>query len=133
MFNTSLVSILEKALEGSSLRHSVISNNIANVNTPGFKKSEVDFRDALKRQLEKPAVQRLKQTRLKHLPDKEADLLSGFQVVKESNSSLRTDGNNVDIEMELAGLAENTIYYNSLVQLLSSQISLLKTSINEGR
>jgi flagellar basal-body rod protein FlgB len=54
-------------------------------------------------------------------------------VIQGEQTSLRTDDNNVDIDMELATLAENNLYFNSLAHFLSSQLSLLRQSISEGR
>ena len=132
MFQTRLFDWLEKSMDGSVRQHAVIGNNIANVNTPGFKKSVDSFRDELEKSLE-PAKE-LKTTNSKHLQGNSS--LCGedcIKVTRVTNTSLRNDGNNVDIDMELAALAENNLYFNSLAQLLSSQLALLRHSISEGR
>jgi len=124
-------SILERAMSASALRHKVISNNIANVNTPLFKKSDVSFEDQLAEALAptKPAITR---THAKHLTGKQA---GGFDpvITTDKTTSLRTDGNNVDIDAEMAGMAKNTIYYDAVAQQLSRYFSNLKSVINEGR
>ena len=130
MFNTRISDLLEKAMDGSAKKHAVISNNIANVNTPGFKKSEVTFLDELERALT-PAGE-LKRTNPKHLPEP-PDGADYIKVNRITNTSLRNDGNNVDVDMELAALAQNNIYFNSLAQFLSLQLALLRHSISEGR
>lgn len=125
------VAVLEQALSASSLRQKVISNNIANVNTPGYKKSEVLFEDMLQSALSGNKMPML-QTNERHLPLKQ----SGFPTPKInniSNTSIRMDGNNVDIDGEMAELAKNNIYYNAVVQQLGSYFSGIKTAIKEGR
>lgn len=132
MIKPAWLNSIQKALDGSALKHTVISNNLANVNTPGFKKSEVSFQAALEESL-RPGAE-LKRTRDLHLPaaiNVEDSRIIQIRQVQET--TLRNDGNNVDMDMELAALAENNLYFNSLAQLLSSQLSLLRQSISEGR
>ena len=129
MFNTTTINLLEKAMNGGVLRHSILTDNLANVNTPGFKKSDVSFRSTLDSVL--VSTLQLKTTKSKHL--KAGEVKSEPAVVRFPETSLRNDGNNVDIDMELASLAENTLYLNSLTQFLSAQLGLLRQSISEGR
>lgn len=132
MLETKLVNVLNQAMNGSSVKNSVISNNIANVNTPGFKKSSASFQHELAESLNQGSRLALKRTSVKHLPGSPSGEVA-VNVSEIDNTSLRTDGNNVDIDMELALLAENNIYFNGLADLLSSQLALLRTSITEGR
>lgn len=119
--------ILEQALYTASFRHRVISNNIANVNTPGFKKSEVPFEQVLERK-----TRELTKTHARHFDLKStASATPSAQTL--SNYSLRTDGNNVDIDSEMAELAKNNIYYDAVVQQLSRYFLNIKSAINEGR
>lgn len=125
------VAVLEQAISASSLRQKVISNNIANVNTPGYKKSEVLFEDMLQSAMNNEKMPML-QTNERHLPLKQ----SGFPTPKVNvigNTSMRIDGNNVDIDGEMADLAKNNIYYNAVVQQLGSYFSGIKSAIKEGR
>jgi flagellar basal-body rod protein FlgB len=116
------------------VRNTVIGNNIANVNTPGYKKMEVSFQAELEKSIEQAARGLdLKRTNIKHITAKGLLSEDAINVTEINDTSLRTDGNNVDIDIELASLAENTLYFNSLVQLLTSQLTLLRTSITEGR
>ncbi len=123
-------SVLEQALGAASLRHKVIANNIANVNTPGFKKSDVVFEEKLAAAMAGKRAG-LTRTHAKHLPGRQGD---GFSpaVVTDTKTSLRTDGNNVDIDAEMANVAKNTIYYNAVAQQLGSYFSNLKTAIRGG-
>lgn len=129
MSNPDLINLLEKAMNGSTFRHSVLANNIANVNTPGYKRADVNFRscfdEALDNQLglETTSPLHLKRINQKNSPE----------IVIDTQTTLRNDGNNVDIDIELATMSENNLYFNSLAQLLSSQLSMLRQAIAEGR
>jgi len=123
--------VLEQALNSASFRHKVISNNIANINTPGFKKSEVPFEQQLGSILDNNN-QQLSRTHERHLNAKNKnDLTPAARTL--SNYSLRTDGNNVDIDIEMAELAKNNIYYDAVAQQLSRYFSNIKSAINGGR
>jgi len=124
--------ILEKALSASVLRQKTISNNIANVNTPGFKKSEVSFEDKLQTAVNQSLLP-LTRTNDKHLL---AGGVSGAlepTVTVDNNTSMRLDGNNVDIDKEMAGLAKNNIYYSAVAQQLGKHYNLLLSAIKEGK
>ncbi|HWQ62626.1 MAG TPA: flagellar basal body rod protein FlgB, partial [Negativicutes bacterium] len=102
--------VLEQALGAAALRHKVIANNIANVNTPGFKKSDVVFEDKLAAAMTgKPLP--MARTHAGHLPGRQGDAFTPA-VVTDTTTSLRTDGNNVDIDAEMANVAKNTLYYD---------------------
>jgi flagellar basal-body rod protein FlgB len=122
---------LEYALSASALRNKVISNNIANVNTPGFKRSDVAFEDMLAEALEKDNSS-LSRTNDRHFFSNAATL-EAPSVAAETNTSLRTDGNNVDIDTEMANLAKNNIYYDSVAQILKSYFANLQSAIKEGK
>lgn len=125
-------SVLEQGINAASLRHKVVSNNIANVNTPGFKKSEVIFENLLQDELNGRRGLALAKTNGSHLSNRVSE--SGAPFINTINStSFRTDGNNVDIDIEMANLAKNNIYYNALVTQLSKHLAGLKSAINEGR
>lgn len=130
LFNN--VNVLQKGLDASWLKNQVITNNIANVDTPGFKSSNVEFESAFKSALEQGGMV-TKKTREKHMDfGASLDDMSSM-VTKNDNSSMRMDGNNVDIDTENAELAKNTIYYNTLVQQISSELRRLSMVINEGK
>lgn len=124
---SSQVSVLEQALGAASLRQKVISNNIANVNTPGFKKSEVSFEDLLQDAVSGGKLQ-LTRTQEKHIPTQENGQISPI-ISTDDSTTFRTDGNNVDIDVEMAGLAKNSIYYDAVAQQLNTYFSNLKSAI----
>lgn len=123
--------VLEKALSASSLRQKTISNNIANVNTPKFKRSEVLFEDILQQKMSGSQQLDLAKTNEKHISTQSQGLAPTMRMV--ADNSFRTDGNNVDIDIEMANMAKNSIYYDALAQQLSRYFSTLKSVIKEGR
>ncbi len=131
IFNST--AFLEKGLDAAWQRNEVISDNIANVDTPGFKRSEVEFESIFKSAMEDAAFN-AKQTRAGHLLKGSSDLDYISSVVnKDGSTSMRLDGNNVDIDYESAELAKNTIYYNTLIKKISSEFTRLKMAIREGK
>ncbi|MDR3288277.1 MAG: flagellar basal body rod protein FlgB [Peptococcaceae bacterium] len=119
---------LETGLDASSLRQRVLADNIANVDTPGFKRSDVDFPTVMATTLRDSALPELplKLTSWKHLPG--AETPSGA-VIKDTGTLLRNDGNNVDIEREMTNVAENGLYYDGLTASLSMKLAQFRTVI----
>ena len=124
----------EKALDAAWLRNEVISQNIANADTPGYKKKTVAFEEYLNQAMDSSTLKGFRSDK-KHFPIGKDRIDEVDPVVKEDSSSLsmRLDGNNVDIDTEMADLAKNTIKYNTLIQNLNSQFKRIKSVINEGR
>ncbi len=129
------VSSLQKGLGASWTRNSVISSNIANVDTPGFKSSSVEFESAYKQALEDQADGfKLKKTRSTHMDIGDADLENVQpDIVQNSDTVNRMDGNNVDIDKQMTDLAKNIIYYNALTRKISGEFEQLGYAIREGR
>ncbi len=128
------ISLLQKGLDASWLRNEVISNNIANGDTPGYKTSKVEFEKVFNEALQRDTNFVGKRTRDKHIEIGYSDLESVKpMVVKKQTGSLRLDGNNINIEEEMTELAKNTIYYNLLSEKISKDLVLLKKVINEGK
>ncbi|MDR1117334.1 MAG: flagellar basal body rod protein FlgB [Oscillospiraceae bacterium] len=127
------VDLLQNGLSAAWERNAVIRNNIANVETPGFKASNVEFESILARSLENGGFQG-KKTRDKHIAIGADDAFSVRHAVTKSNGlSMRMDGNNVDIEAENVKLAQNTILYNTMLEKMNSELRRIKLAINEGR
>ncbi len=114
-----VVQYLERGLDASSLRNAVLADNLANVDTPGFKRSDVSFEGLLEEETRKAGKLGTQEWKP--------------QVVVDTNTSMRQDGNNVDVDAEMTNLAENSIYYEALVKQLTSQFAMLRSAITEGR
>ena len=135
IFDSAPGNLLEKALKGSSLRHKVISNNIANINTPGYKRMEVSFESELAAAATNAASERtsaaMTRTHAKHLlPTSEAIAPSRIRTIEDT--SLRTDGNNVDVDAEMAAMTKNQIYYSAIAQRISGYYTNIKSAIKGG-
>lgn len=126
--------LIQQGLEASWLRNTVIRNNIANVETPNFKASSVEFEEHFASALYSAGITG-KKTREKHRDIGGAKELSEVEarVVEDTTTSMRMDGNNVDIESENVKLAQNSIQYNLLISKLNSELGRLKLAITEGR
>lgn len=123
-----VLNVLQKGLEASSLRQQVLSNNVANIDTPNFKRSDVNFQTVLGAALgEKSSTLPLKLTAPQHISGLADETGSG--IVTDLTTTLRNDGNNVDVDSEMSKVAENGLYYNSLTRTISSQLGLLRLVI----
>ena len=120
---------MERGLSAANLRHEVISDNLANVNTPNFKRSEVVFEELLAKELygddDKGKLQMVR-THDRHLPFKKFERAAA-RVERDDTTVMRVDNNNVDIDMEMASLAKNQLYYNALARQLGGHISRIKS------
>jgi flagellar basal-body rod protein FlgB len=139
IFAGELMSMIQRSLDAGALQHRVLSNNLANVDTPGFKRSEVVFQDKLKAALENKESEAsrlpLRLTHPNHISNDGTSPLSSIKpsVVTENQTTMRNDGNNVDIDTEMAKLSENTVYYNTLAQIMAQRLTLLRSAIREGK
>lgn len=129
MINTDIynyINILDKAADAANLRNELISNNIANVNTPDYKRKDINFEAILQAELggEKSLYQAVKSAN--------EDLTTLDPQVYTDNASLsyRLDGNNVDIATEESYLAENQIKYQALIDLMNQEFSRYKTVLS---
>lgn len=132
--NDRTIGNLGQALDGAAKRHGVIANNIANVDVPNFKRSDVPFQEELKRAIERTegSSLNLATTNKKHIPGIDG-AKANFTTVQETGLTFRNDGNNVDIEKEMVEMTKNNEMYNAYVQLLVSKLGILKNTIREGR
>ncbi|MBU3142314.1 flagellar basal body rod protein FlgB [Clostridium sp. CF012] len=120
--------LLKKSMDASALRSKVIANNVANINTKGYKKFYVTFEETLNDSMVKNT---LKTDNEKHI-----QTVSGtgdISVQKDEGTSMRQDGNNVDIDLEMANQAANTLMFNALVTQANSKISLTRYIIGGGK
>lgn len=126
--------ILEKSLDASLLRNDTIAQNIANDDTPAYKRKDVAFEQYLNDSLGKTNLEgNLTDKRHIAINSKDIDKVEPSITQDNSDVSMRIDGNNVDIDSEMAYLAKNQIKYNTLIQLISSNYSKIKNVIREGK
>ena len=114
------INVLNKAANASQTRNEIITNNIANVDTPGYKRKDVQFQSYLQSAL-------LGDDSLdSRMADIDLDHLDATVYTDHASLSYRLDGNNVDIDTESANLAENQIYYEALLQSMTQEFSRIK-------
>lgn len=117
------INVLDKAADASWTRNEIIANNIANVDTPGYKRQDLNFEDELERALGN--------SKYKSMDAKVAGLrgkkLQARVVNDYSNFSYRYDRNNVDIDTENVTLAANQIKYQGLLEGIKAQFSNLQS------
>ncbi len=129
MINTNIynyINVLDKAADAANSRNEIISNNIANVDTPNYKRKDVTFERYLEQALigSEPLDERVADINT-HLSD-----FGGMIYTDHSVLSYRLDGNNVDIDTENAYLAENQIRYDTLVSQIGKEFSRYKTVLS---
>lgn len=119
--------ILHRTMDTNLLRQNVISNNIANADTPNFKRSEVNFETQLREALEGPSEPRFTAalTNEQHIPFRQP---MDYQDVRptrflDHQTTSDNNGNNVDIEQESMNLLNNELMYTLLTNSVSSQLS----------
>lgn len=124
---------LEKGLTAVTKRGEVIANNIANVDTPGFKADQVEFESHLIREMQRSQGDEFvsKKTRAGHIDFDQQDG-QWLTVTKQEDTTMRMDENNVDIDAQMAAQADNTIQYYTLVRKISEQLGRLNIAV-EGR
>lgn len=120
--------LLKQGLDASALRSKVAANNIANINTKGYKRYTVSFEENLNKTMDSMD---LKTTDVRHINEGSSD--SPIKINQDNSSSMREDGNNVDIDNEMANQAANTLMYNALISQVNSRLTLERYIINEGR
>ena len=117
------INVMDSAADASWTRNEIISNNIANIDTPGYKRQDLNFEDELRRALGnskyKTMDYKVADLRERHLEARVVNDYSGF--------SYRTDKNNVDIDTENVILAANQLKYQGLMQGLKSEFTNLQT------
>lgn len=113
---------LDLALGAAGKRQEVLANNLANVNTPGYKRMDVAFDGLLAK-----AVDAAREG------DRSALDALRPGVASDDSVAVRVDGSSVDVDQEMGFLAENNIRYNTLVQLTQKKLEGLKYVISDGR
>lgn len=131
-----MIKILEKGLEGTTKRQKVISNNMANADTPGFKRSDVSFENTLKSVIAaQPQAQGLsmKVTNGRHIVPNPDPANYPFLTVSDNSVSYRADGNNVDIEREVVEMNKNSGTHAAITNLISGEFSFIRDAIDTSK
>ncbi|MBU5483040.1 flagellar basal body rod protein FlgB [Clostridium sp. MSJ-11] len=117
--------LIKKALDVSTERSRVIANNMANVNTANYKRNYVVFEENLREVSEKLE---LKKTSNSHINTASSE--GEMEIKRDETSSMRQDGNNVNIDLEKVNQAANTLTYNALINQINGRFSTKRYIIN---
>lgn len=105
---------LERALSGASLRQQVLANNLANAETPGYQRQDVDFHSALAQAMQTG----------------DGNAIESVQFsARTDNQTMRADGNGVDIDTESSNLAKNGLEYQALLDVTKARIEILQSAM----
>ncbi len=130
MFSTnvySYINVLNKAADASWLREETIANNLANVNTPGYKRKDVDFQSVLRRELGSMKYTSL-DSKVEHV---DLSRLNASTYVDAANYSSRIDKHNVDVDTENVELASEKLRYDALTDSMTQEFTRLKTAMQK--
>jgi len=123
------INVLNKAAGASWTKNEIIANNIANVDTPDYKRKDLNFESLLSEALSDTSVH------TRNMDKKVANLnmaaLKPNVYTEYSTLSYRYDGNNVDIDTEQAYLADNQIKYYTLLDSMTHEFNRLKSVLNQ--
>jgi flagellar basal-body rod protein FlgB len=117
LFDTTQLA-LERAIEGAGQRHQALAANLANANTPGYQRVDLDFHGALSAAMEQGG-----------------DAVAGvsFAVTPDASAgATRADGSTVDVDAESAKLAANALEHQAAVQVAHARIGILKAAMGTG-
>jgi flagellar basal-body rod protein FlgB len=125
---------LESAIQAASMRQRVIANNIANVDVPYYKRSDVIFEELLNHAITGKGIPVLsgRMTHERHIPINNSYPSPYPQVVSDETTAINNNQNNVDIDKEMSLLAENQLRYNLMIQQVNHEVKMMRTGI-EGR
>ena len=121
----SYINVLDRAADASWTRETVIGNNIANVDTPGYKRQDVAFEDVLKRELKSSKYDTL-QKAVDNVPLNKLEVRT---YTDYASYSYRLDGNNVDIDTENVELASEQLRYQTLTSAVSNEFTRMNTAM----
>lgn len=110
--------LLKQLTTAADMRQKVVSQNIANINTPGYKSQEVKFEDALVEQLSK----------------KNGSVRSPAspEIAAVQNLTMRNDGNNVDLDREIGQMNKNALLMQTYLQLMGAEMKMMRQAIDGG-
>jgi len=121
LFNTTAFRIVEQGINIMSLQNRVISQNIANMDTPGYKTKYLYFEGVLRDKINARETERFKK-----------ELSIGTAIYTDKFTKGRPDGNNVDTDTQQALFAKNKIHHEALINQLNAEFELLRTAMRRN-
>jgi flagellar basal-body rod protein FlgB len=111
---TEEMNLLSRLLDVASMRQNVIAQNVANVNTPGYSAQEVAFEEALRQAFGNSET---------------GGVVPQPEIITGAGGTAREDGNNVDVDLEMARLQKNALYFKVYTQLLAGDLAQYRSAI----
>lgn len=125
------IGALNTAMNLRLLNQNVISSNVANADTPGYKAQKLEFEESLREALNTSDRPSLEATHEQHLVKRPTDPV--FPVITDDHNGVESlDGNTVDRSAEMAKMAENQLLYDAAAEVLKRKLGMLRYSITEG-
>ncbi|WP_456381365.1 flagellar basal body rod protein FlgB [Hydrogenimonas sp.] len=127
--------LMKEALDYRATREDLISSNIANVDTPGYRARDIDFEEILAEKRgrifsENSRELRMARTNARHLPRAREEERNGGTLFFRDGHLARNDGNTVDLDVETTEMAKNTVMYNALVAALKKDSAIFRSVID---
>ncbi|WP_028545148.1 flagellar basal body rod protein FlgB [Paenibacillus taiwanensis] len=123
---------LEGAIQAAAARQNATANNIANVDTPYYKRSDVQFESILRDQMSGGSLTG-RRTNEKHFYIGPSQGVPEFKTVKDESTVMGNNANNVDMDREMALQAENQLRYFTYVQQVNHHINMMRTGMDVRR
>lgn len=125
---------LAAAINFRVLKNNVVTSNIANAETPGYKAKKLEFEGALSRALDTDGLGKMHTSHGDHASVGKGSISNlRADVYDNPDVNMSNDGNTVDLEREMSALAENTILYKAALELINKKLGALKYAVTEGR
>jgi flagellar basal-body rod protein FlgB len=121
------MSLVQRSLDIRASRHRTLSSNVANIETPGYVPKDLPFQKIFERFLDNSSTVPLKKTHDHHLPAENPPFSQDF------SAEVETDPGSIDIDQQMAKLAENNLMFQAGVQALIKKFEALKNTISETR
>ena len=115
--------MIEDRLSLSSTNQKLISSNLANINTPGYRAKELSFENTLRQSLEEQVLQMVRSNSNHMEPDEPLQAMRSPEVVETGP---------VDLDTQMVALSKNSIEYQHMVGILNKKFTMLKSAITEG-
>ena len=139
LFDTTLTRLGE-ALDVRLVEHNVLAGNIANADTPGYKPKEVDFSQAMAAAQQAASSEALASTDARHMGPGGAVAENASRAMTAASSLIRDgggtspsiDGNQVDLDRTMAGLAENSLQYGASARAAGKKLAILRYVVSDG-
>jgi flagellar basal-body rod protein FlgB len=131
LFSDPVPTMMRRNLVFNSTRHLLISNNISQMDTPGYKANDVDFKSQLREVIGSGSQLNLRTTHTNHFGPGMKAIENISPLPQEENLLAKSNGNNVNIDYEMAKLAENQIDFNAVTQMMMKRGSTIKAAVTE--